>query len=99
MSSTRRALIDNPESIDPDPLPVTHSIRARLESVFREVFDDDALQLVDSLDRDALAAWDSLGHIRLVTAVEEAFGITFTLDEIESMTSVPQVLALVASRN
>jgi acyl carrier protein len=78
--------------------PVNNDIRPRLEAVFREVFDDDTLQLTDAVDRESLEAWDSLGHIRLVSSVEETFGITFTLDEIETMISVPQILELVASR-
>jgi len=78
---------------------VNNDIRARLEAVFREVFDNDALQLTDAIDRESFEAWDSLGHIRLVSAVEEDFGIAFTLDEIETMTSVPQILALVAVKS
>ena len=79
--------------------PVHNDIRPRLEAVFREVFDDDTLQLTDAVDRESLEAWDSLGHIRLVSSVEEAFGIALTLEEIETMTSVPQILKLVASRS
>lgn len=78
---------------------VNNDVRTRLEAVFREVFDDDALRLTDSMDRESFEAWDSLGHIRLVSSVEESFGVAFTLDEIETMTSVPQILALVAAKS
>lgn len=78
---------------------MNNDIRTRLEAVFREVFDNDALQLTDSIDRESFEAWDSLGHIRLVSTVEETFGVAFTLDEIETMTSVPQILALVAAKS
>ena len=77
---------------------VTADLRPRLEAVFREVFDDDALQLTDTVDRESLEPWDSLGHIRLVSAIEEAFGITFTLEDIETMTSAPQILERIAAR-
>ena len=39
--------------------------------------------------------WDSLGHISLIHAVEEAFDIQFTVDEIaqiESLETLKEVL-------
>lgn len=77
---------------------MTNDIRTRLESVFREVFDDENLQLADTLDRESFEAWDSLGHIRLVSGIEESLGVTLTIDEIEGLTSVPQILALLATK-
>lgn len=77
---------------------MTTDIRTRLEAVFREVFDNDGLQLDDGLDRESIEAWDSLGHIRLVSTIEETFGVSFTLDEIEGLTSVPQILASIAAK-
>lgn len=63
-----------------------------LRRVFQDVFDDDELEISDGMARDSFPAWDSLGHIRLVTATEEAFGISFTIEEIEAMTSVGRVV-------
>jgi len=79
-------------------IPLNNDIRTRLQAVFREIFDDEGLQLNDTLDRENFEAWDSLGHIRLVSAMEEAFGVSFTLDEIEAMTSVPQIAAVLANK-
>lgn len=73
-------------------------MRTRLQAVFREIFDDEELQLSESHDRESIEAWDSLGHIRLVSAMEEAFGVSFTLDEIEAMNSVPQIAAVLATK-
>ena len=72
--------------------------RPQLQAVFREVFDDDTLQATDELSRETLESWDSLGHIRLISALEEALGLSFTLEEIEAMTSVPQILAVLAAK-
>jgi len=35
-----------------------------------------------SFARDASPAWDSLGHLRLITALEEEFGTRFTMKEV-----------------
>lgn len=72
--------------------------RPQLQAVFQEVFDDDMLQATDELNRETLESWDSLGHIRLISALEEALGLSFTLEEIEAMTSVPQILAVLAAK-
>jgi acyl carrier protein len=77
---------------------LSNSNQTRLEAIFREIFDDDSLQLGPEMNRENFEAWDSLGHIRLVSALEETFGVTFTLDEIEGMTSVSQILAVLAAK-
>jgi acyl carrier protein len=73
-------------------------ILVRLRSVFSEVFDDDSLVFSDSLGRDTLKAWDSLGHIRLIAAIEDEFGIHFTIQEIEQLTTVGHMLELIGAR-
>lgn len=78
---------------------LNNDIRTRLEAVFRETFDDEGLHLTDALDRESLEAWDSLGHIRLVSAIEETFEVSFTLDEIEAMTSAPQIVSLLGAKS
>lgn len=54
----------------------------RLRAVMAGVLDLDPLQIDGSFSRDSVPAWDSLGHLRLITAVEEAFGIRFTMKEV-----------------
>ena len=73
-------------------------IRTKIENIFREDFDDDRLQLSDSLSSETLPTWDSLAHIRLISALEDELSLTFTLDDIEAMTSAAKVLAVVESK-
>lgn len=77
---------------------LTHDLIEQLQAIFREVFDDDDLVLTEATDRETLEAWDSLGHIRLVAAMEDALELSFTLEDIERMTSVAQILAIVTAR-
>jgi acyl carrier protein len=73
-------------------------VRTTLERIFRDVFEDDALEVTDSLSRDDLKSWDSLGHIRLISATEEAFDVTFTIEEIDSLTCVGQLVESVVQK-
>ena len=77
---------------------MSNNTRAKVQDVFRDVFANDGLELTDDLDPDQLAAWDSLGHIRLIAALEDALSVSFTLEEIEAMTSVERILAIVSSK-
>lgn len=43
--------------------------------------------------------WDSLSHLRIVTAVEEEFGIQFSMDEIQSIDRFGTLRKLVATKN
>jgi acyl carrier protein len=72
--------------------PDVEAVRARLKRIFNEVFEDSGVEYSDSLSRETLQAWDSLGHIRLISATEEEFGVQFTIEEIEGLTSAAQLL-------
>jgi acyl carrier protein len=75
-----------------------NDVRSTLKKVFEEVFEDEQFEFSDSLGRETLKAWDSLGHIRLVAAVEEAFGATFSIEEIEGFTSAGKIAETVMKK-
>jgi len=43
-------------------------------------------------DKD-VAAWDSLGHLNLMMALEQTFDITLEVEDFAGLTSVPAILA------
>jgi acyl carrier protein len=67
------------------------SLNAKLQTVFRDVFDDDALTLTDSLSQKTHSDWDSFQQVKLVIAIEEEFGVKLTTEEAISLTSVTQI--------
>lgn len=44
-----------------------------------------------------IEAWDSFGHVRIVLALEAAFGVTMSMAEIERSDSIRGLLATVAA--
>jgi len=60
----------------------------RLTRVFRDVFDDEALEVAESTSARDVPAWDSLAQVKLVIAVEQEFGVKFTTSEIGSWSNV-----------
>lgn len=48
--------------------------------------------------RDNTPDWDSANHITLTLALEEEFGITFDVSEIESMFSFDEIVQVIESK-
>lgn len=62
-----------------------NDLRARLQSIFRQVFNDADMVLRDEMTGDDVEGWDSLAHINLIIAVEKGMGIRFATAEISKM--------------
>ena len=62
-----------------------------LIEIFQTLFDLKNDEINDELTMETVILWDSLNHLRLITALEEEFGITFTMEQIEKMTSFGKV--------
>ena len=63
-------------------------LHARLERVFRDVFNDETLVLEPSLTAADIPGWDSLEHVNLMFGIEETFGVQFTGDQFSSFATV-----------
>lgn len=72
-------------------------IRESVFSVFAEVFGVSVADLTTTSTREAFEDWDSLGHIRLVSALEAKFGLSLTVQQIESLQSVGDVVECIRS--
>jgi acyl carrier protein len=66
-------------------------ISEQLTNVFREVFDDNTITLNNQTTADQIEGWDSMSHINLIIAIEIAFGIEFTNEEIRSFNNVGEM--------
>ena len=73
----------------------TNTIDERVETVLRTTFKLDKDQSMNEVGPGLIPQWDSLGHIGLIHAVEEAFELHFSVDEIariESLESLKEVV-------
>ena len=73
-------------------------VRGRLNQVFREVFDEDDLEIFDAMSAADLEEWDSLSHITLVLAVEKEFRVRLNAAEVGKLDNVGQMIDLLAHR-
>ena len=57
-------------------------VRTTLQEVFRDVFEDDALEFRDDLTAANVEQWDSIHHVDMIIAVEHALGVRFATAEV-----------------
>lgn len=60
-------------------------IEGRIRKIAADILDLDPALINGATSMENTQSWDSLAHISLMTALEQHFGVTFEIDEIESM--------------
>ncbi len=73
-------------------------IYERLNAIFRDVFDDDEIEVVAETNSETIEDWDSLEHINLVVAIEKEFGLKFSMDEVTGMANVGEMVEIIKTR-
>lgn len=63
-------------------------LQDRLCQLFRQVFDEDDIQLAPEMTADDIDAWDSLSHVNLIVAIEAEFDIRFSQKELLTFKNV-----------
>ncbi len=70
-------------------------ISDKLKKVILAELELDDWDLQDDTTAGLVPGWDSLSHVRIISAVEDAFGIRFKTAEIVRLQSLGELQALV----
>ena len=70
----------------------------RLNKLFRDFFDDEDIEIDADTTADDIDDWDSLNHITLMSAVEQEFGVRFTMGEVSGMKNVGEMAEIIKAR-
>ena len=62
-----------------------------VEEVIARVFKIDSRTLVDGSSRNSIEQWDSMGHLQLITELEQHFGVSLSIGDAMEMVSVGKV--------
>jgi acyl carrier protein len=73
-------------------------IYRKLDEVFQDVFDDESIHVSDETTANDIEDWDSLEHINLMVAGENAFGIKFNMGQIGSLKNVGEMVDLIEKK-
>lgn len=69
-----------------------------LNGIFRQVFDDDSINITRDMTANDIEEWDSLTHMNLVVAVEAKFKVRFALGELQTLRNVGELHDLVEKK-
>ena len=72
------------------------SLLAFLEDLINSFNDESHVSLSIDDDIDSVDAWDSLVTVAIASALQEEFKAELTLDDLERLTSVRQIAALMS---
>lgn len=67
----------------------------RLTGVFRDVFDDEGIEINDETTADDIDDWDSFEHINLVVAVEDEFSFKIPMGKVVTMKNVGEMVDII----
>tara|TARA_B100001093_G_scaffold503354_1_gene557618 strand:+ start:2375 stop:2629 length:255 start_codon:yes stop_codon:yes gene_type:complete len=67
----------------------------KLNSIFRNVLNDDQINLKINTSKNELEKWDSLNHILLILEIEKKFSIKITAGEIAELNSISLICDMI----
>lgn len=70
------------------------AILEKLNEIFSDVFDED-ITLTPQTTASDIEDWDSLTHITLISEVEDAFGIKFSMKDVLGMKNVGEMVDII----
>lgn len=69
-------------------------VRKRIKQIMADAFEVPVSEIPDDASTENFAAWDSLGHMQLMLALEAEFGLSLSTEEMLELTSLDRVEAL-----
>ena len=69
-----------------------------IKAIMADVLGIEPGMIDDDASMETIESWDSLAQINIVAALEQRFGVTFEVSEIETMLSYPVIVEMIESR-
>jgi acyl carrier protein len=69
-----------------------------LRRLVAEILGVDEQEVTDDYGPRVSNTWDSIGHLRIISSVEDEFSLQFTMEEIRSVDSFGRLAAIVAAK-
>ena len=75
-----------------------NQILADVQEIFRDVLDNEDIEISFETVADDVEEWDSLSHIQLIVAIEKHFHIKFTSKELMEWKTVGDMIECIAAK-
>ena len=73
-------------------------IDRRVRQLAVELLDVPEAEITSATSPETIEAWDSLQHLNLMMALEDAFGVELAPDDFEQMANIGAIVALLEHR-
>ena len=73
-------------------------IYSKLTDIFRDIFDDDSIELNDATTANDIEDWDSLEQINIIGSCEMEFGIKFNMKEVVDLHNVGEMVDIISTK-
>ena len=74
------------------------NVLVKVQEVFHEAFGTDSQLISLETTPSDVPAWDSVGHLDLASRLEQAFGISFDVDDLMEMENVREIVRIINSK-
>jgi len=74
------------------------SVESQVKQIVADVLNLPLAQITPQTSPQSVDTWDSVQHLNLVLALEQALGIQFDREEIEKMQSVESITVVVSQK-
>lgn len=72
-------------------MKTTEEVLSEINEIFKDILENDLVNVGYETTADDVEEWDSLSHIQLIVAIEKHFKIRFTSIEINSFKNVGEM--------
>lgn len=70
----------------------------KLQEIFRDIFDDEELEITETTTAEDIEDWDSLTHMQLIVEIEREFGIKFSTAEVKMAGNVGEFIEIIKGK-
>ena len=74
------------------------NVKEKLQEIFRDLFDDETIELFDEMTAEDIEDWDSLAPINLIADIERSFGVRFSTKEVTGTKNVGEFIRVIESK-
>ena len=75
----------------------TDATLKKVQQLFKSAMGDE-VEVNMNTEKDMISEWDSINHLNLIVEIESAFDLGLSMEEIEKLSSVRQIIDLINSR-
>ena len=74
-------------------------LEQKIKDVMKTVLEISVGEIDEESSIDNIDLWDSMGHIKVILAIEKDFGMQFNVDDVVEMTSYKRIREIIQDKN